>query len=115
MAFQKVARLDDVEVGSACKVEIGGTPIALVRSTNDTVKAVHNLCSHQRYELAPDGSVEGNTIECPQHGSIFDLDTGEPDSLPAVAPIPVYACKVERGAVFVDPDRRLNDAPLPRY
>lgn len=115
MAFERVASLVDIEIGAAHPAEVGGEPIALVRVAADVVKAVHNICSHEQYELAPDGWVEGNSIECPQHGSIFDLDTGEPDSLPAVKPIPVYACRIDGGEVYVDPNQPLNDAPVPRF
>jgi 3-phenylpropionate/trans-cinnamate dioxygenase ferredoxin component len=45
----------------------------------------------------------------------FDLDSGKPQGLPAVKSIPVYACKVEDGAIYVDVDQQLNDAPVPRH
>ncbi len=50
MTFETVASVDDIAVGSAIKVTVGGEPIALVRTAVDTVKAVHNICSHQHYE-----------------------------------------------------------------
>lgn len=114
MAFEPVAKLDDLDVAYTLRVELGGEPICLVRLDDSTVKAVHDTCSHQEYSLS-EGFVEGNDIECALHGSMFDLDTGRPDSLPAVKPIPVYACKVEDGAVYVDVAQQLNDAPVPRH
>ena len=33
--------------------------------------------------------------------------------MPAVAPIPVYACKIEDGAIWVDMEQQLNDAAIP--
>lgn len=115
MTYEVVARLDDLLVGHSAKVVVGGEPIALVRLDESTVKAVHNTCSHADYDLAPEGYVEDNTVECLLHGSVFDLETGQPDSLPAVKPIPVYACKVEDGKVSVDLEQQLNDAPTPRH
>ena len=38
-------------------------------------------------------------IECGQHGALFDLKTGEPASLPAVRPVPVYDAAVVDGQV----------------
>ena len=114
MAFQRVLDLGDVAVGAAARVEAGGEPICVVRLDEATVKAVHDTCSHAQYSLS-EGWVEGNVIECSLHGSGFDLDTGKPESLPAFKPVPVYACEVRDGAVWVDPDRQLNDAPLPRH
>jgi 3-phenylpropionate/trans-cinnamate dioxygenase ferredoxin subunit len=115
MAFEPVIGLDEVPVGGCRAVLTGGEPVAIVRPDEETVKAVHNTCSHEQYELAPEGELEANDIECALHGSMFDLDTGEPDALPATEAIPVFACRVSDGQVEVDADQQLNDAPLPRH
>ncbi|HVM21641.1 MAG TPA: non-heme iron oxygenase ferredoxin subunit [Egibacteraceae bacterium] len=112
--MERVLNLGDLPVGHAAKVQAGGEPICLVRLDEATVKAVHDTCSHQQYSLS-EGWVEGNTIECNLHGSAFDLDTGHPESLPAVKPIPVYACEVRDGEVWVDEADQRNDAPVPRH
>jgi 3-phenylpropionate/trans-cinnamate dioxygenase ferredoxin component len=114
MGYEKVAALDELAVGTSLRVEAGGEPICLVRLDDETVKAVHDTCSHQEYSLA-EGWIDGNTVECALHGSCFDLDTGKPTSLPAVTPIPVYACKVQDGGVWLDMEQQLNDAPVPRH
>jgi 3-phenylpropionate/trans-cinnamate dioxygenase ferredoxin subunit len=114
VTFERVADLDDVAVRSARQVVLGGEPVALVRTDETTVKAVHDTCSHQQWSLS-EGWVDDNQIECDLHGSAFDLDTGQPQSLPAVKPIPVYACEVRDGGIWVDPDKQLNDAPVPRH
>jgi len=81
LSIEKLTTINEIPVGGAIAVETGGTPIALVRPNASTVKAVHNCCSHQQYELAPEGWVGDNSIECALHGSTFDLDDGEPSSL----------------------------------
>ena len=44
------------------------------------------ICSHAHYFLSEgEVDVEDETIECPKHGSTFDLDTGAPRTLPATA------------------------------
>ena len=115
MAFERVASLDEIPVGASIAVEVGGEQVALVRPEESVVKAVHNICSHQYYELAPEGWVETNSIECGLHGSTFDLDSGEPETLPALDPIPVYACEVQGEDVLVDVKHQLNDAAVPRH
>ena len=40
-------------------------------------------------------------IECPKHGSTFSLVTGEPQTLPATQPVPVYAVRVDGDDVIV--------------
>ncbi len=114
MAFERVASLADLAIGAAARVEAGGEPVCLVRLDGDTVKAVHDTCSHQQYDLH-EGWVEESSIECALHGSMFDLDTGAPDSLPAVRPIPTYAVRIDGDDVLVDAATPTNDAPLPRH
>lgn len=113
MAFERVATLDDLEPGKALFVQLD-EPVCVVRMPDDTVRAVHDTCSHQEYPLH-EGWVEDGEIECALHGSTFDLSSGQPQGLPAVKPIPVYACKVEDGGVWVDLANQLNDAPVPRH
>lgn len=114
MTYERVTDLAALEVGQALQVRLGGEPICVVRLDEDTVRAVHDTCSHEEYPLH-EGWVEERTIECALHGSSFDLDTGSPQSLPAVKPIPAYACKVDDGGVWVDQDDQTNDAPVPRH
>ena len=114
MSFQKVAALAELRVGTAAAVELEGHPVCLVRVDEQSVKAIYNVCSHEEYELS-EGWVDGNTIECSLHGSTFNLDTGKPETLPAVKPVPIYACRVAGDAIEVDPAQQLNDAPIPRH
>lgn len=114
MAFEKVADLADVPVGAAIGVEIDGARVCVVRPDEARVKAIHDVCSHEEYPLH-EGWVDDNQIECALHGSTFDLDSGAALSLPAIKPVPVYASKIEDGAVWVDPAQQLNDAPVPRH
>jgi 3-phenylpropionate/trans-cinnamate dioxygenase ferredoxin subunit len=41
-------------------------------------------------------------VECPRHGSEFDLQTGSPLSLPATSPVPTYRVSVEDGMVYLN-------------
>lgn len=109
MSFERAIALEDLTVGAATQVELAGQQVCLVRTDADTVKAVHNICSHAHFELH-DGWVDDNHIECSLHGSSFDLDSGQPDALPAVKPIPTYAVEVRDGEVLVDATTPTNDA-----
>jgi 3-phenylpropionate/trans-cinnamate dioxygenase ferredoxin component len=113
MATTEVARLSELAEATPVRVEVDGVPVCLVR-LGDTVKAVHDTCSHQQWSLA-DGMVWGNGIECSLHGSTFDLDTGSPSSLPALTPIPTFAVHTDGDAVLVDVDVATNDAPFPEH
>ena len=99
--WHRVAALDDLETGTATKVEIGKLGIALVRIGED-VYAIGDICSHANVSLS-EGEIHEDTceLECWKHGSAFSLKTGEPNSLPATRPVPVFDVKVEDGDVYV--------------
>lgn len=113
VAFEKVTTLGELPDGLPVQVKVGGHPLALVR-LGDEVKAIYDVCSHQEYPLH-EGMVWGRSLECALHGSTFDLDTGEAETLPATVPVPVFATTTEGDDVYVDIDRQLNDAPIPEH
>jgi 3-phenylpropionate/trans-cinnamate dioxygenase ferredoxin component len=92
---------------------LDGTPVTVVRE-GDEVFAIHDTCSHQDYSLA-EGIVFDCQVECALHGSMFDLRTGAPASLPATTPVPTYAVTVDGDAVLVDVAIQTNDAPVPDH
>ena len=108
MAFQVVANVDELEVGETLLVELA-EPVCLVRLGEQDVRAIHDTCSHQQQSLH-EGTVDDDTLVCAAHAARFDLTTGESVGIPAVAAVPLYACKVEDGTVLVDLDQQLNDA-----
>ena len=50
-------------------------------------------------------------VECPRHGSEFDLSSGEPASLPATRAVPVYALEVEGDDLYVSVEPMPEEAP----
>ena len=80
---------------ASCVVRIG-----------DDFYAIGDECSHADYSLS-EGDVWDDEceIECPKHGSTFSLRTGEPQTLPATQPVPVYDGARRRR-------RRGGDAPM---
>ena len=105
MTRERVAALSDLKPGSAIKVSIDGTPIALVRESNGDVHALGDRCSHGDISLT-EGFVEEDTVECWAHGSKFDLRSGEPRNFPAFEPVPVFAVDIDGDDIFVDTDIR---------
>jgi 3-phenylpropionate/trans-cinnamate dioxygenase ferredoxin subunit len=85
---------DELAAGEARRFDVAGHRIALVR-IGDEFHAIDDECSHEDYSLA-EGEVWADEcqIECPRHGSTFDLLTGEPCSLPATRPVAVYPVEV---------------------
>ena len=97
----KVLAASDVAPGSARRVEVEGHRIAVVRLGDDWY-AIGDTCSHADFSLS-EGDVweEERELECPKHGSTFSLETGEPRTLPATQPVPVYRVRVDGDDVWV--------------
>lgn len=97
----RVCAAADVAPGTARRVDVAGTPVCLAR-IGDAFFAIGDVCSHGEYSLS-DGPVwiDECTVECPKHGSAFSLTTGEPASLPALRPVPVFTVTVEGDDVMV--------------
>jgi 3-phenylpropionate/trans-cinnamate dioxygenase ferredoxin subunit len=98
----RVCSTSEVEAGKPMRFDVGGYRICLVR-IGDDFYAIADRCSHEDYSLS-EGEVfeEEREIECWKHGSTFSLVTGEPQSLPATKPVPVYTVVVEGDDVMVE-------------
>lgn len=86
--------------GSGVRVEFGEHRVAVFR-IGDEIYAIGDRCSHAEASLA-EGELFDFDVECPRHGSEFDIRTGEPSSLPATRPVPVYDATVTDGEVFLE-------------
>jgi len=96
-----VCALSDLAPGSATRFDVGGLAVAVVRIADD-VYAIGDVCSHGAISLS-EGEVlcKEKEIECWKHGSAFSLVTGEPQTLPATQPVPVYLARVVDGNVEI--------------
>ena len=100
-ALVAVARVEDIPPGHAARTEIDGRPIAIFNVDGDFY-ALDDTCSHAEASLSEgDLDVDFCAVECPLHGSQFDLRTGEPLTLPAVEPVASHRVVVEDGVVRV--------------
>ena len=95
----EIGQLDTLPRERGIRVTVGETVVAMFRIGNE-VYAIGDLCSHAEASLA-EGEVYDTTVECPRHGSEFELTTGEPLSLPATRPVPTYQVSVEEGTVYL--------------
>jgi 3-phenylpropionate/trans-cinnamate dioxygenase ferredoxin component len=103
MTLVKVCSVADVPEGEVTRVGVGDREIAIVNLGADGFRAIDAICSHAHYYLDEgDVDVEDVTIECPKHGSTFDLDSGKPRSLPATVPVQVFPVKVDDDDVLIE-------------
>ena len=65
--------------------------------------AIEDRCSHDDGPLA-EGEFDADTctVECPRHGSLFDLRTGRPKTLPAYEPVDTFPVRVEDETVKLE-------------
>ena len=96
-----VARAADIPPGHAARVEIDEVPVALFNVGGELL-CVDDTCTHQEASLSEgDLDLERCAIECPLHGSAFDLRTGDAITLPAVEPVRVHRVEVADGVIRV--------------
>ena len=92
---------EDVAPGEARRFEVAGQRVAVARVA-DEFFAIDDTCSHADYSLSEgDVDVDECALECPAHGSLFDLRTGDALTLPAVSPVAAHEVTVTDEGVFV--------------
>jgi 3-phenylpropionate/trans-cinnamate dioxygenase ferredoxin subunit len=97
----RVCSTGDVAPGEARRYDVDGHRLCVVRLGDDWY-VIGDECSHADYSLSEgDVWVDECEIECPKHGSTFSLATGEPQTLPATRPVPVYGVRVDGDDVMV--------------
>ena len=86
----RLCSASELAPGEARRFDVDEHRIALVR-IGDDFYAIGDRCSHADFSLS-EGEVLADDleIECWKHGSTFSLKSGEPQSLPATKPVPVY-------------------------
>ena len=101
MSTHPIAPLAVLTDGEAQRFDVRGHRLSVVR-IGDAVYVIGDICTHQDISLS-EGEVDAETchIECWKHGSTFSLTTGEPLTLPATKPTPVYDVQVTDGDVSV--------------
>ena len=89
----------DFPAGKMKGIEKGGKQI-LIASLNGKYYAIGNTCAHRGCTLS-DGTLSGDTIQCPCNGSVFNLKTGELVKDPAQKPVPSYVLKVDGDQILL--------------
>jgi len=102
----KVGALSDIPALGALVVETADGPVAVFRTADDHVFALHDSCPHKQGPLS-EGIVQGRRVTCPLHNWVIELETGQ-----AVAPdrgrTACFAVKVEEGLVWLQKDEAIT-------
>jgi 3-phenylpropionate/trans-cinnamate dioxygenase ferredoxin component len=97
-----ICAIDELTPGDKRVVMWEDLEIAVLNCDGE-VLAIEDRCSHDDGDLM-EGEIdcEERTVECPRHGSVFDLRTGKPLNLPAYVPIDTFPVSVADGLIRVE-------------
>jgi len=90
--WQKIASIDDVTPQGSFCATIQDQQIALF-NIKGKFYAIDNICTHAGGPLC-EGTLSENVVQCPWHGSKFDVTTGNVISRPANTPVKRYEVRV---------------------
>ena len=97
--FVKVAETKDVQASQMVAVNVNGEKVCL-SNVNGKYYAIGNVCTHMGGPLG-EGKLEEYIVQCPWHGSRFDIRSGEVVRLPAMRPESTYEIKVENNYILI--------------
>ena len=91
----------DADIPEGKMVVVGDPldPVAVARA-GGRIYAFDDTCTHEECPLS-DGVLTDAEVECPCHGSIFNLRTGEALTGPALESVRTHEVRVEGGRVQV--------------
>jgi nitrite reductase/ring-hydroxylating ferredoxin subunit/uncharacterized membrane protein len=102
--WQSLAPLEEIPENELFSRQVGALPLLVLRR-GDSVSALSNVCSHLSGPLNRGQLLSGHSddpcVECPWHGSVFSLNTGEVVHGPATAPLPKFETRVSNGFLEV--------------
>jgi 3-phenylpropionate/trans-cinnamate dioxygenase ferredoxin subunit len=88
---RKLVEWEDLEIG--------------VFNCGGNLFAIEDRCSHDDGPLAEgEFDPQSCTVECPRHGSLFDLKTGQPKTLPAYVPVDTFPVIIEAQTIKLEVD-----------
>ena len=97
--FEEVGQESAVPVGAVKVVKVSGADV-MVANIDGKLYAIANKCTHVGGPLGK-GTLVGSVIQCPWHGSKFDVKTGAVVGGPAQKPEPTFQVRVENSAVWI--------------
>ena len=101
MARYRVASIADLPEETLQRVNAGSTQVCLAHAEDGKFYALNDICTHEEFYLS-EGELWGLDVECPQHGSRFNLQTGKVTGLPAVIPAKTYPVSIDGEDVYVE-------------
>ncbi len=93
---------DNIKVGKMAVFTVAEQEI-LVANVKGHFYALDNICPHEDASLYK-GALHGDCVECPLHGSRFNVKTGEPQEEPATEILKTYPLHIENNTLYIQID-----------
>ena len=97
--FVNVAQSKDIGPSTMKAVDVAGEKVCIV-NIEGNYYAIGNVFTHMGGPLN-EGTLEGFEVQCPWHGSKFDVRTGEPTKPPARQAVSSYEVKIQDNNILV--------------
>ncbi len=95
--YEPVMPVAQMPANQLQRVVVAGTPVIILR-LGDTYHAISATCTHAGGPL-DEGTLEGDVVTCPWHGSRFSMRSGQPLTGPATIAQPRYDVRVRDGQI----------------
>ena len=96
----KACNIDQVKEGQLFGLNYDDKKI-LIANQKGKIHATDLICTHAEADLST-GFLSDEGVRCPLHLSVFNLENGEPQNLPAETPLKVYNVKIEQDEIYVE-------------
>ena len=73
----------------------------LLSNINGKIFATDRICTHAEADLSV-GILSENGLTCPLHLSVFNLENGNPENLPAEKPLETFNIKTNENEIYVE-------------
>ena len=97
--FVNVAQSKDIGPSTMKAVDVAGEKVCII-NIEGNYYAIGNVCTDMGGPLN-EGTLEGFEVQCPWHGSKFDVRTGEPTKPPARQAVSSYEVKIQDNNILV--------------
>jgi nitrite reductase/ring-hydroxylating ferredoxin subunit len=97
--FSKAVEASKIQPDTMMTVEVGGEGV-LIANVDGRYYAMGALCTHKQWDLS-EGVLEGTTVTCAGHGTVWDLRTGKGVFDEPLEDEPLYEVKVDDGFIYV--------------
>ncbi|MDH3217844.1 MAG: non-heme iron oxygenase ferredoxin subunit [Candidatus Krumholzibacteria bacterium] len=97
----RVCKTSDIPANSMKSFDVEGEPV-MVANVDGEFYSIADTCSHAMAYLSEGELLDDCRVQCPDHGAVFDLRTGEALALPAVAPVETYKVTIESDDIYIE-------------